>query len=114
MSDVRQYRINGALFPQPDSTLWERVVAGKRLSTNLPIFSPYRIHRWNLPILPNCDYTSLLDGLVGTELTSLVTNPPSDSEDLVEYTEAKITEVTVTHSWGYPRGITVIFEVFVG
>lgn len=113
MSNVRQYRINGVLFPVPDSTSWERIVAGRTLSTNLPIYSPYMLHRWNMPMLPNCDYASLLDDIAGTELDSLVTDPPDSAEDLEEFTEAKITEIASTHSGGHPRGVTITFEVFV-
>lgn len=111
---VRQYRINNALYPQPDSTSWADQQNGVQLSTNLPVYSPYRRHTWNMPVLPNCDYASMLEAIRNTELTSLVTDPPGDSEVLVEYDESKVISISSTHSWGHPRSISVTFEVMIG
>lgn len=110
---VMQYRIDGELWPQPDSTAWSDIANGRQLSTNLPILSPYRQHTWNMPVLPNCDYAALLEAIRNTELTSLITDPPGDAEDLVEYTEAKVVTIGNTHSWGHPRGVSITFEVYV-
>lgn len=111
---VRQYRINNALWPQPDSTSWEDMQGGVQLSTNLPIYSPYRRHTWNYPMLPNCDFTSMLETIRNTELTSLITDEPGEAEELLEYDEAKVISIRSNHSWGHPRGISIEFEVMVG
>lgn len=111
---VLQYRISGQLWPQPDSTSWEDMQGGVQLSTNLPIYSPYRRHTWNMPVLPNCDYASMLEAIRNTELTSLTTDPPGDAEVLVQYDEAKVVSIRSTHSWGHPRSVAILFEVMVG
>jgi len=110
---VRQYSVNGDFFPQPDSTSWADIANGTQLSTNLPILSPYRQQTWNYPVLPDCDFTAMLEAIRNTELTSLVTDPPGSAEDLVEYDEAKVISIGKTHSWGNPRGVAITFEVYV-
>lgn len=109
-----RHSINGYVFPQPESSPWERVANGQQLTTNLPIYSPYRHHRWRFSALPDDPYTQRLDSLEGTELTSLITNPPTDADGFVEYDEAKILSVTKTPSWGAPRSVEVLFEIYVG
>lgn len=109
-----RYSINGYVFPQPEASPWERVSNGQQLTTNLPIYSPYRHHRWRFPALPDDPYSLRLDTLEGTALMSLITNPPTDADGFTEYTEAKILSVTRTPAWGSPRSIEVLFEVFVG
>lgn len=111
---VRQYRINNALWPQPDSTSWADQQGGIQLSTNLPVYSPYRRHTWGYPVLPDCDFTAMLEAIRNTELVSLVTDPPGSAEDLVEYNEAKVISIGSTHSWGNPTGVAITFEVMVG
>jgi hypothetical protein len=110
---VMQYRINGDLWPQPDSTSWADIANGAQLSTNLPILSPYRRHTWNYPVLPDCDFTAMLETIRNTELTSLATDPPGSAEELTSYDEAKVVGITSTHSWGNPRGVSIEFEVYV-
>lgn len=109
-----RHSINGYVFPQPDSTAWERISNGQQLSTNLPIYSPYWRLRLRWPALPNDPNTARLHALEGTELTSLVSTSPDDAENFTAYDEAKILSVTKTHAWGSPRSIEVLFEVFVG
>jgi hypothetical protein len=111
---VSQYRVNGQLWPQPDSTSWEDLQNGVQLGTNLPVYSPYRRHTWNMPVLPNCDYASMLEAIRNTELTSLTTDSPDDAEELTIYDEAKVISIRSTHSWGHPRSLSVVFEVMVG
>jgi hypothetical protein len=108
----RQYSINNDFFPQPDSTSWADIQNGAQLSTNLAILSPYRQHTWNYPVLPDCDFTAMLEAIRNTELTSLVTDPPGSAEDLTEYDEAKVVSIGSTHSWGHPRGVAIVFEVY--
>jgi len=111
---VLQYRINDVQYPQPDSTEWQDLQNGTQLSTNLPIYSGYRRQVWRYPVLPNCDFASDLEAVRNTVLTSLTTDPPDDAEELTRYDDAKVVEVRRTHSWGHPRGINIMFEVFVG
>jgi len=87
---------------------------GVQLGTNLPIYSPYRRHTWNYPVLPDCDFTSMLEAIRNTELTSLITDPPDSAEDLTEYDESKVISIGKTHMWGNPTGVAVTFEVMVG
>jgi hypothetical protein len=87
---------------------------GVQLGTNLPVYSPYRRHTWNMPVLPNCDYASMLEAIRNTELTSLVTDSPDDAEELTIYDEAKVISIRSTHGWGHPRSVVVTFEVMVG
>ena len=107
-----QYRINGEEWPQPDNTVWADIANGVQLGTNLPILSPYRRHTWNMPVLPNCDYTSMLEVIRNTELISLVTDSPGDAEILSRYDEARVISIGSTHSWGHPRGISIEFEIY--
>jgi len=109
---VMQYRVNGILFPQPDSSPWTDIANGAQLGTNLPILSPYRQHVWNYPVLPDCDWSAMLEAIRNTELVTLVTNPPSSAEDLVEYDEAKVMAITSSPSWGHPRSVSITFEVY--
>lgn len=111
---VSQYRINDVEFPQPDSTEWQEQQNGIQLSTNLPIYSPYRRQIWRYPVLPNCDFAAELEAIRNTELTSLTTDPPGDAEVLVSYDEAKAISIGRIHSWGHPRGVSITFEVMVG
>jgi len=111
---ISQYRINGVEYPQPDNTEWQDQQNGVQLSTNLPILSGYRKQVWRYPVLPNCDFASGLEAIRNSVLTSLTTDPPSDAEVLTRYDDAKVVEVRRTHSWGHPRGINIMFEVFVG
>lgn len=111
---ILQYRINGGEFPQPDSTEWQEQQNGVQLSTNLPIYSPYRRQVWRLPILPNNDYAAELEAIRNSELTSITTDPPGDAEELVSYGEAKVIEIRRTHAWGHPRGVEITFEIMVG
>jgi len=67
-----------------------------------------------MPVLPNCDYTAMLEAIRNTELTSLVTDQPGEAEELLEYDEAKVISIRRTHSWGHPRSISIVFEVMVG
>lgn len=107
-----QYQINGETWPRPESYPWERITNGNYLSSGLPIYSPYWIHRWRYPALKNTPFMARLYALSGTELTSLVTTPPGDATTAVEYTEAKVLGVSVTPSWDMPRGVEIVFEVF--
>ena len=109
---VRQYSVNGAFWPQPDSTSWTDIQNGEQLSTALPIYSVYRRHTWNMPVLPNCDYAALLEAIRNTELVSLVTDSPDDAEELTTYTDVKILNISNTHSWGHPRGISIEFLIY--
>lgn len=111
---VLQYRINDAEFPQPDSTEWLEQQNGVQLSTNLPIYSPYRRQAWRYPVLPNLNFAAELEAIRNTELTSLTTDPPGNAEVLTIYDEAKVIDIRRTHSWGHPRGVDVTFEVMVG
>lgn len=109
---VTQYRINGEEWPQPDTSPWTDIANGVQLGTNLPILSPYRQHVWNYPVLPDCDFSAMLETIRNTELVTLVTNPPGSAEDLVEYDEAKVMNVSSSPSWGHPRGVVITFEVY--
>jgi hypothetical protein len=109
---VSQYSINGEFWPQPDSTSWADIANGTQLSTNLPVLSPYRRHTWNYPVLPDCDFTAMLEAIRNTELTSLTTDPPDSAEELVIYDEAKVIGITSTRSWGNPTGVSIEFEVY--
>lgn len=110
---VMQYSVNdGESWPQPDSTSWADIANGRQLSTNLPVLSSYRRHTWNYPVLPDCDFTALLEAIRNIELTSLTTDPPGSAEDLVRYEEAKVVNITSTRSWGHPRGVAIEFEVY--
>lgn len=111
---VKQYRINGEFWPVPDSTDWGDISNGDQLSTKIPIYSAYRTHTWRLPFLPNCNYAAMLEAIRGTQLTSLITDPPDDAEELEEYTDAVVQAVERVHSNGHPRGINITFLVFVG
>ncbi len=112
--DIRQYSINGEMWPVPDSTVWGDISNGDQLSTAIPVFSAYRTHTWRYPFLPNCDFASMMEAIRGTQLTSLVTDPPDDAEEPEEYTDAVVQAIERTHSGGHPRGVNITFLVFVG
>jgi len=110
---VMQYQVNGEFFPQPDSTEWQDQQNGVQLSTNLPIYSSYRRQVWRYPVLPNLTFASQLETLRNSVLTSIATDPPTNAEEPVVYTDARVISVTRIHAWGVVTGITITFEILV-
>jgi hypothetical protein len=112
--DIQQYRINGELWPTPDSTSWGDVQNGEQLSTAIPVYSAYRVLAWAYAFLPNCDFAARAEAIRGTRLTSLITDPPDDAEEPIEYTDVSVQAVERVHSRGQLTGVNIRFLVFVG
>ena len=114
MRDVNQYRVNGELWPIPDSTQWGDISNGQQLSTAIPVYSTFRTLTWRYGLLPNCNFASSMEAMRGAQLASLITDPPDDAEEQETFDDVVVQSVERTHIQGHPRGINITFLVRVG